>query len=89
MQNSPRRSPALWLMVALVGCGLALTSLLMIVLPFVLPVAFFGSYAAVLVGIGLITFMLGIGLLVSRSKGLARQDHPCPFLHGGDGWSCC
>ncbi len=69
MLNSPRRSPALWLMVALVGCGLALTSLLMIVLPFVLPVAFFGSYAAILVSIGLITFMLGIALLSAGLKG--------------------
>lgn len=74
MQNSPRRLAALWLIIAFLGCGLALAALLMIVLPFVLPDAVLGSYAAILVSIGLIAIMLGIGLLVAGIKGWRDKE---------------
>ncbi len=77
MQNTARRLSALWLFVAFIGCGLTLAALLMIVLAFVLPDAVLGSYAAVLVGFGLIAVMLGIGLLVAGLGGWrAKKSAP-------------
>ena len=84
MQETPRRLSILWLVVALVGCGMTLAALLMITLAFILPSAVIESYAVVLAGVGLIAAMLGIGLLVEGVNGWKSQ--PSRPLTTRRGW---